>query len=347
MSAVSQTFTGATPPEPPYEPTTLQQALAPAEPVSGDVPHHLRARGPEPAMPECFTCGTSTGALRPDPRGRRYDSGAQVLYCPTHLPDPAPVDAAVQVMTAAMETGSATARDLAQAEHDAGLLFDPQRAEDIATAAAEQAHAEDQAELAELRRENAALLHIKRQLDGIRTAIAGRPDSDLMLVREIIAAADPRAPLGGPLPITWSGVVMGPSGDTAGERTLVPCTTSHGGQAALVLDAEQRQALGGLLLTPTRTGEACPTPGCGTPAEDLDASDPTVFGWVLVQVAGAETAARWWCSPECASDAVSEAGADLAAADREATATPADEPAPYLLDEDVPETPADTEGDAR
>uniref|UniRef100_UPI00117CA8F5 hypothetical protein n=1 Tax=Streptomyces acidiscabies TaxID=42234 RepID=UPI00117CA8F5 len=59
------------------------------------------------------------------------------------------VRAATGVIAAAMASGSATAREIAQAEADAGILFDPQRAEDIASAAAEQAHAEALAAIAE------------------------------------------------------------------------------------------------------------------------------------------------------------------------------------------------------
>ncbi|MFJ1653484.1 hypothetical protein ACIOC2_19265 [Streptomyces sp. NPDC088337] len=291
-----------------------------AQPLSPDVPHRLRARAPEPDGPECFTCGTGpdTGPLHPDPRGRRYDSGAPVLYCGTHVPDATPVQAAAKVMAAAMEHGLATARELAQAEEDAGLLFDPQRAQDIADSARAQARAELEAELATPSEEIAELRQAKQQMDGIRRLLAGRPHTDLMLVREILIAADPTTPIGAPLPVTWEGTVMGPSGDTEGENTIVPLSTSHGGAAALVLDTEQRLALGGLLLTHTHTGETCPTPGCGIDAATVDEADPTMWGWILVQVAGTDTPARWYCNPWCASGAITAAGAELAAADQAA-----------------------------
>ncbi|MEU3346373.1 hypothetical protein ABZ723_15585 [Streptomyces sp. NPDC006700] len=332
MTASSQISPGAPPPEPPAPlvPVSLPEAFrsatatppppaAPAPtaevvaPVSTDVPHRLRARAPEPQGPECFTCGTDQSLLYPDPRGRHYDSGAHVLYCGTHVPDTTPVQAATKVMNAAMENGSATPRELAQAEHDAGLLFDPQRAQDIADNARTQAHLEFAAELGHLRQGVATLSHFKDQLDGIRRALSGRPDNDLVFVREVLAAADPQAPFGAPLPVTWDGIVMGPSDDTEGENTLVPLTTSHGGAAALVLDTEQRLALGGWLLAHAHTG--CPTPGCGIDAATVDEADPTMWGWILVQVAGTDTPARWYCNPWCASGAITAAGAELAAVD--------------------------------
>ncbi|WP_225080488.1 MULTISPECIES: hypothetical protein [unclassified Streptomyces] len=345
MTASSQTPTGAPPPEPlhPLAAVPLPEAFrataatmppppavpapppAVVAPVSPDVPDRLRARAPEPDGPECFTCGTNQSLLYPDPRGRRYDSGAQVLYCGTHVPDATPVQAAAKVMGAAMENGSATPRELAQAEEDAGILFDPQRAQDIADSARAQARTEYEAKLASLQQDVATLSHFKDQIVGIRRLLSGRPDNDLMFVREILAAADPKTPFGIPLPVTWDGIVMGPSGDTEDERTLVPLTTSHGGQAALVLDSEQRLTLGGLLLTHAHT--SCPTPGCGIEAVTVDESDPALWGWVLVQVAGTDTPARWYCNPWCASGAITAAGAELTAADQAAAVDP-DEQAP-------------------
>ncbi|MFD5468852.1 hypothetical protein [Streptomyces sp. NPDC127105] len=358
MTASSQTSPVAPPPEPPAQLVPLPEAFrataatmtppaAPAPttsvvaPVSPDVPDRLRARAPEPDGPECFTCGTDQSLLYPDPRGRRYDSGAAVLYCGTHVPDAPPVQAAAKVMNAAMENGSATPCELAQAEHDAGILFDPQGAQDIADSARIQAYLEFADELGSLRQDVAALSHFKAQLDGIRSALAGRPDNDLVFVREVLAAADPKAPFGAPLPVTWDGIVMGPSGDTDGENTLVPLTTSHGGPAALVLDTEQRLALGGWLLAHAHTG--CPTPGCGIDAATVDEADPTMWGWILVQVAGTDTPARWYCTPWCASGAITAAGAELAAADQ-ADAVDPDEQAPAPAApaaEDDPEAPAD------
>ncbi|MGW5123020.1 hypothetical protein ACWEQ7_02965 [Streptomyces sp. NPDC004069] len=334
---LSAAFRGAAATMPPLSAASGPTAAVVA-PVSPDVSDRLRAQAPETGGPECFTCGTTQSLLYPDPHGHRYDSGAQVLYCGTHVPDATPVQAAAKVMTAAMEGGSATPRDLAQAEEDAGLLFDPKRAQDIADSARKQARTESAAELARLQQDVTTLTRFKSQLDGIRRLLSGRPDSDLMFVREILAAADPATSFGAPLPVSWDGIVMGPSGDTEDERTIVPLTTSHGGRAALVLDAEQRLALGGLLLAHAHT--ACPTPGCGIEAATVDESDPAMWGWILVQVAGTDTPARWYCNPWCASGAITAAGAELTAVDQ-ADAVAPDEQAP------APATPAaETAADA-
>lgn len=53
-----------------------------------------------------------------------------------------------------------------------------------------------------------------------------------------------------PLVIFWDRLVMGPSGDTDDENTLVACRTENGRPAALVLDDEHRRDLGEQLLTP-------------------------------------------------------------------------------------------------
>ncbi|MFM9645677.1 hypothetical protein ACKI1S_05950, partial [Streptomyces galilaeus] len=150
MTTASQT-PGALPPETPpaRSPLPLSEALT-ATPANTDVPHHLRSPFPEPLMPQCCMCGTGPGnSLVPDPRGRRYESGAQVLYCRPCAPPPLSVQAAETVIAAAMKRGAVTPRELAQAEADTGILFDAQAAADIAAAAAEQAHADDEAELAE------------------------------------------------------------------------------------------------------------------------------------------------------------------------------------------------------
>lgn len=240
------------------------------------------------------------------------------------------VQAATGVITAAMEHGQGTAREIAQAEQDAGLLFDPQRAQDIADAAREQARAECAAELAQAQE---ARTWFHDRWKALNELLAGRPDDDLMFVHEILAAADPARPAGAPLSVTWDGLVMGPSGDTDHENTLVPCTTAHGAQAFLVLRQDQRQNLASLLGLQVRDINApCPTDGCGT-VDDYDASDPAMSGWARLEVAGIEDEARWYCSPGCVSAALARAGQELAAADELAAIDP-DEQAPVLL---VPE----------
>jgi hypothetical protein len=65
---------------------------------------------------------------------------------------------------------------------------------------------------------------------------------------------------------------------------------------------------------------SCTTPGCGLPETDVDMSDPTVWGWVLVHVYGSEEPRRWHCSPWCATAAMTAMGAEIAAADVAAAA---------------------------
>lgn len=64
---------------------------------------------------------------------------------------------------------------------------------------------------------------------------------------------------------------------------------------------------------------SCTTPGCGTPAEGLDVNDPTIVGWLLLRVAGADSPGRWVCSPWCLGDVLDEAAAELVLADSAAT----------------------------
>ncbi|QQM44973.1 hypothetical protein [Streptomyces liliifuscus] len=216
-------------------------------------------------------------------------------------------------------------------EEMAGAAQEQTRAEHRADARARLA--DERARLAEvqfLQERIATLSTFKGQLDGIRRMLAGRPGDDLVYVDEVLQAADgndPRATA--PLSVSWDGLVMGPSGDTDRENTLVPCTTAHGAQTFLVLDDDKRLQLGEQLLATLHTTENCHTPGCGTSAEDLDASAPSVSGWVCVQVAGTDGPARWWCNAWCANSAITAAGTELAALDRAAAVDP-NEPAPCL-----------------
>lgn len=288
------------------------------------------------------------------------------------------VQAATGIIRGAMDRGIVEPGELAQAEEDAGLLFDPERAEDIARAALDQARAEYEAKLDELREEEPGA-YFKLRYDRLQTLLAGHPDTHLMSVGEILAAVDGRDPrAGAPLVVEWGGLVMGPSGDTDdNENTVVPCTTKLGGPAALVLTTRQRAQLAHLLLadpagapldltwtrsatTPEATdpvkrvavqcvssygGRAqlvvegddrqalaslldaelvrdihapCPhSSQCGT-AEDLDPSDPALFGWTRVEVAGVEGGPRWYCTPPCVSNAMARAGEELAAIEERA-----------------------------
>ncbi|NUS29779.1 MAG: hypothetical protein HOV92_36950 [Streptomyces sp.] len=248
---------------------------------------------------------------------------------------PSVVQLATGVIRAAMSNGSSSAQEIAQAEEDAGILFDPERAQAIASAAYEQAKTEDRAELVQAEQDRQAMDWFHDRWRAVGQLCEGRHPDHMLEVGEVLAAVDGRTPTTAPLTITWDGLVMGPSGDTPNENTLVPCTTARGGRAVLVLDDERRLALGGLLLAVLHTAEGCTTPGCGMAAEDLDASDPGVSGWVLVDVAGTDTGARWWCNPLCAQAAMAAAGAELAAADQLAAIDP-DEHVPFFVAEDIP-----------
>jgi hypothetical protein len=60
---------------------------------------------------------------------------------------------------------------------------------------------------------------------------------------------------------------------------------------------------------------SCTTPGCGMADDDLDLSDPTVWGWILLHVHGSLEPRRWLCSPWCVNAAMDAAAAELQAAD--------------------------------
>ncbi|WP_330348131.1 hypothetical protein [Streptomyces sp. NBC_00582] len=226
--------------------------------------------------------------------------------------------AAAGTIAAAMKRGAGAPAEIAQSLMDVGLLFDPQTAADIAAAAYDQAHADDEAEVTEARQAEGALDWFHARYRAVQHLVFGRPDTDLMFVREILTALEPGRPDDIPPSLTWAGLVMGPSGDTPNERTLVPLNTSFGAQAFLTLTDEQRLQLGGLLVSVLHTAEGCETPGCGMAHEDLDVSDPSVEGWILVAVAGSTLGSRWWCSPLCANAAMTAGAADIAAADQDA-----------------------------
>jgi hypothetical protein len=294
-------------------------AGSPAE-AQPDVPAHLVVPLREPQPPECLACGDREGPLHTDPGGRRYASGAEVQYCGRHVPDASPVQAAAAVISAEMDDseGSATANQLAAAEQNAGILFDPARFEAAVNAAREQARAEYAAELTERGRQLAVMADYKHRLDAVLRLIEGRPGDDAMLVREILGAMHgertPRDNI--PMTLGWTRKVDLPDGGALEGRAIVECITAHGGRAALVVDGADRLPLASLLDAEVRDIHApCPTEGCGTP-DDYDASDPSLFGWARVEVAGiADSGPRWYCSPRCVSNALARAGEELAEAD--------------------------------
>ncbi|WP_329597792.1 hypothetical protein OIE43_18965 [Streptomyces pseudovenezuelae] len=284
MTASSQTPPGALPPE-----------LAPVQPPMPEAERDAYAAYgvaiPAPAGPAAQEAPASTSSVQ---------------------------QLATGVIRAAMAGGAATAEDIAQAEASAGILFDPQTAAAIASDAYEQARAEDRAELALAEQDRETLNWLRQRWRAIGQLCEGRPDTDLLMVREVLAAADGTPPTGAPLAITWDGLVMGPSGDTDGENTLVPCTTARGGSAALVLPQTQREALASLLGLQVREANApCPTDGCGT-VDDYDASDPNLFGWSRLEIASLGDSPRWYCSDTCVVAALARAGHELREDDRQA-----------------------------
>ncbi|WP_432135836.1 hypothetical protein [Streptomyces sp. bgisy154] len=358
MTASSQNLPGALPPETtptrPVPPQTAAAAAfatfgvaipapagdpadAPTDPEHPDVPHRLRARAPEPAVPECFTCGDRTGPWQACPDARRYPSGAQVLYCNGCVPPPAPVRAAEGVIAAAMKRGHTTPRELAYAEHDTGILFDARRARDIADAAAEQAHAEDQAELAERGRQLAAMAGAHRRVAAVLRLIEGRPGTDHLPAAEIAAAVEygttpyDRMP---PMTLTWGHSVDIPGpGDP--RRALIDCVTPHGTRAVLAVDGDDRTRLASLLDAEVIRDIHAPCPhekGCGSDDAHLDSNG--VFGWCRLEVAGIDGGPRWYCSPGCVNAAMLRAGEQLAA--DQAAATDPHQQAP------TPPPPTDT-----
>ncbi|MFF8980213.1 hypothetical protein ACF08A_25800 [Streptomyces cellulosae] len=165
---------------------------------------------------------------------------------------PTAVQAAAGVIAGAMQDGSATPREIAQAEEAAGLLFDPQRAEDIATAAREQARAEVAAELRQAREEAATAAYFKARYDRLQQLLLGRPDTHLMTVAEIHAAVDGRDPRAGiPLTLSWSHRAAG----TSSRGMILDCTTAHGARAVLVVPVYERAELAAL-LHPTEAAAA-------------------------------------------------------------------------------------------
>lgn len=74
-------------------------------------------------------------------------------------------------------------------------------------------------------------------------------------------------------------------------------------------------------VPPGQTPAPCLTAGCRTAADNLDENDPFLFGWIRLQVAGAEQGPVWVCSPQCAGEVMAQAAAELeAAAEAEAAA---------------------------
>ncbi|MGA5076219.1 hypothetical protein ACPC37_01130 [Streptomyces griseoincarnatus] len=237
-------------------------------------------------------------------------------------------EAAAAVLDAKMaENGGATGEELAAAERCAGLLFDAAHVEAAVSAARAQAHAENQAELAELREELAEarqqlalMAGARRQLAAVLRLCEGRRGDDLLLVSAVAVAAESGATAldGFPMTLTWKRSVDIPAATDPVKRAVIACKSSYGGRAELVVEGDDRRALASLLDSEIVLDIHAPCPHsqqCGT-AEDLDASDPQLFGWTRIEVAGVEGGPRWYCTPQCVSNALARAGEELTVIDQ-------------------------------
>ncbi|MFM9653607.1 hypothetical protein ACKI1S_47020, partial [Streptomyces galilaeus] len=162
-----------------------------------------------------------------------------------------------------------------------------QAAADIAAAAAEQAHADDEAELAERGRQLARMAGDHRKLSAVLRLLEGRPGTDLLTVAEIAAAAEYGTTAYDAFPMTlgWTGDVAIPGPTYSNRRAVIKCMSSYGGRADLVVSGRARIKLASLLDAEARDSTPCPTDGCGA-VDDYDASDPALSGWARVEVAG-------------------------------------------------------------
>ncbi|MFH9011197.1 hypothetical protein ACH4C6_07455 [Streptomyces sp. NPDC017943] len=247
---------------------------------------------------------------------------------PAHQPATV-TEAAAAVLQKTMEReGGATGAELAEAERAAGILFDPARIEAVESAAREQAYAEAavdfegvRAELQEARTQLAQLAGDHRRLQAVMRLCEGHRGDDLLLVSTVAVAAEcgTTALDGLPMTLTWDRTADVLRSAVDVRRVTVHCQSSYGGRADLILRGEDRTALASL-LDPQVVADnhaTCSTDRCGT-ADDWDASDPDVFGWICIEVAGIDGGPRWYCTPQCVSSALVEAGRELAAIEDQA-----------------------------
>jgi hypothetical protein len=247
-----------------------------------------------------------------------------------------PVQVAVGVIRAAMAQGSGTAEDIAQAEQDAGIIFDPARAQDFWEAGYAQAQVEDKAELTQRGRQLAVmtdrvrtletqLTEHSRRLDAVLRLCEGRPVSHHLPVSAILdAAAHASTPYDtAPMTLEWSGSdgVDLPEGGHRGGLAIVKCTSVHGGRADLVLTGDKRQALASLLDAEIVPDIHAPCPhskACGQSDDEIDAAYPKLFGWARLFIPGLDEPGRWYCTPPCVFRALARASEKLATADHQA-----------------------------
>ncbi|MET7982556.1 hypothetical protein [Streptomyces sp. NPDC005281] len=226
--------------------------------------------------------------------------------------------AAAAVLDAVLKAdGSATGEDLAQAERTAGILFDAASVEAAVSAAVEQTRAECRAETADLREQLAVMAGSRRQVAAVMRLCEGRRGDELLLVAAVAVAAEAgiTATDGLPMTLTWNRHAGLPAEADTAKAVTLQCTSVYGGRADLVVTGDDRPALANLLDGEARVvDEPCKQTLCGTP-EDLDASDPALFGWTRIEVAGVEGEPRWYCSAYCVTNALAEAAEELADAD--------------------------------
>ncbi|MFE7966939.1 hypothetical protein ACFU0X_28495 [Streptomyces cellulosae] len=190
--------------------------------------------------------------------------------------------AAAAVIDATMaENGGATGEELAAAEQRAGILFDAASVEAAVSAAREQAHAEGQAELAQLREDLAETRHqlalmagVRRQLAAVLRLCEGRRGDDLLLVSAVAVAAESGATAldGLPMRLTWLRRADIPATTDTVKRVTIPCESSYGGRAELVIEDDDRAGLADL-LTAEVVADPATDPVPGDTAEDLPADD--------------------------------------------------------------------------
>lgn len=268
---------------------------------------------------------TSPGALPPEsPHGARP------------LPGPAtPADtfaAYGAVLPVPLGSAAAVQRPGATADPDVphGLMarvpepatpecIDPECAESIAATAYQLGVDDTRAELERLGQDGEILPWFHARRKAVALLCEGRPDDHLLTVREVLTAADGRTPTDAPLTLMWNRSAQVPDAHTTHKQVVVECTTAHGGRADLVLQDEERFALASLLDAEIRdiTTPCATSTACGT-ADDLDASDPMLFGWSRLEIAGIEGGPRWYCTPHCVSNALARASDDLAIIDDQA-----------------------------
>lgn len=323
-------------------PTPVPLHQAPAAQTAASVPLATPPSHREPLLPVCVTCGARRGPLVQ--RGDLYDSGAQVFICASRDCMPGPLEPAVLTGPQDMQPRPPVT---SAPEADVTRTYDAATVEAIAVQARAQERADMRAELTAAAEavETAEYFHalwlstapVQAGCRAVRELCEGRADHYHLPVSAILGALDgPRSAIEPrSLALAWDGIVAPPAGDRPDETTLIGCVTGLGGRAVLELTEDQRHDLAARLAATVYPAEACATPGCGLPDDTLNAASPSVWGWIRLDVAGTQDGPRWWCSPACATAAMTAAGAELAAADQLSAVDPGQQ---------TPALPAEAEG---